>query len=226
MGFGHGGKWDCSGFVPLWLDKGTAWGWGTGGSPKRSGAGKGTAWAGLLPHSPWKRGLGMAAGKGPAGRGNVSPQSRHQPRPWDPPDLSNGGLKSWNGVLLPGQEQGWGRGWVAQPRADKGFTPGQELLQWGPFPAPWALGSRGSQQGGWWGLEGIWSRSLGIPAPHRSPLRSHFATLEPGRFVQVLWFGFSALGRFPGTAKPKAKAEQEFGISARAGKSRGLGLFQ
>lgn len=147
MGFGHGGN---SGFVPLWLDKGTAWGWGTGMSPKSSGAGKGTAWAELLPHSPWKRGSGMATGKGPAGRDNVSPQSRHQPRPWDPPDLSNGGLKSWNGVLLPGQEQGWGRGWVAQPRADKGFapgSPGQELLELEHLPCPVGFGLPGVPAG-------------------------------------------------------------------------------
>lgn len=71
--------------------------------------------------------------------------------------------------------------------------------------------------------------SLPLPGPSSakpSPLRSHFATLEPGWFVQVILFGFSTLGRFPGTAKPKAKAEQEAGILARMGKSRDLGFFQ
>lgn len=77
-------------------------------------------------------------------------------------------------------------------------------------------------------LESLPLESLPLPGPSSakpSPLRSHFATLEPGWFVQVILFGFSTLGRFPGTAKPKAKAEQEAGILARTGKSRDLGFF-
>lgn len=62
--------------------------------------------------------------------------------------------------------------------------------------------------------------ALGLPLlpPHLSsrPPQVALATFEPSLFVKVILFGLSRLGRFPGTAKPKAKSEQ--GTGSRYGR--------
>lgn len=43
------------------------------------------------------------------------------------------------------------------------------------------------------------------PSPKLSPPQVALATFEPSLFVEVISFGLPRPGRFPGTAKPKAK---------------------
>lgn len=65
--------------------------------------------------------------------------------------------------------------------------------------------------------------ALGLPLlpPHLSsrPPQVALATFEPSLFVKVILFGLSRLGRFPGTAKPKAKSEQGTGSPYGRGSS-------
>lgn len=65
--------------------------------------------------------------------------------------------------------------------------------------------------------------ALGLPLlpPHLSsrPPQVALATFEPSLFVKVILFGLSRLGRFPGTAKPKAKSEQGTGSRYGGGSS-------
>lgn len=76
-----------------------------------------------------------------------------------------------------------------------------------------------------WSCISPWSSSPSweVP-PHLSsrPPQVALATFEPSLFVKVISFGLSRLGRFPGTAKPKAKPEQGTRIPLWMGKFSSL----